>query len=169
MVELKEFARIGSQDGLVNSKKYPPEVVVNCYSLYLLYRSCPKVADATGIPETTIHRWVRDIERNEEMRERYRELVKDCNDAMLGNIEMTMQTALQQVYKKLPEASAAQAATIFGILFDKRSIMLGNAQSASTNVFIDTAGMTDDAKADLLRRALSRTEQPIPAVVEQVD
>ena len=158
MVELKEFQRLGTMDSIVQSNKYSQEVIANCYSLYRLYRSAPKVSELTGINEQTIRSWAQKIERNNELREAYNEISKEINDDLIGNIEVTMQSALQQVYEKLPQASAAQAATIFGILFDKRNIMLGNATQSATNVYIDTSGMDDESKADLLRRALSRTE-----------
>ena len=67
--------------------------------------------------------------------------------------------ALQQVHRKINDASAAQAATIYGILFDKQRIMMDNLSGSSAgNTFIIN-GMSGDDTMQLLQRVLERQKQ----------
>lgn len=155
---------------LVPQTDYTPEFKAHVVSLWLLHRNASYVADMAGCSIATVRRWVDEYEQDAS---RAQELHAAYNDRLqeheLLNMQMVRRRALQQVYDRLPEASAAQAATIYGILFDKEQILRGNAQAAQTNVFIDTSGMSDADKADLLTKALKRTIAPEPLDVEATE
>ena len=71
-----------------------------------------------------------------------------------------MTEAQKQIFKRLPEASAAQAATIYGILADKvRYMTEGSKSQTSTSLHFDLAGLSGDQQAALLDRALQRQQQ----------
>lgn len=149
---------------------YTPEFRAHVVSLWLLHRNASYVADMAGCDNRTVKRWVDEYEQDAN---KAQELHAAYNDRLqeheLLNMQMVRRRALQQVYDRLPEASAAQAATIYGILFDKEQILRGNAQAAQTNVFIDTSGMSDVDKADLLSKALKRTMTSEPLDVEATE
>ena len=155
---------------LVPQTDYTPEFKAHVVSLWLLHRNASYVADMAGCAVPTVLRWVDEYEQDAN---RAQELHAAYNDRLqeheLLNMQMVRRRALQQVYDRLPEASAAQAATIYGILFDKEQILRGNAQAAQTNVFIDTSGMSDADKADLLSKALKRTVASEPLDVEATE
>jgi len=87
-----------------------------------------EIVDATGIPQRTIYdivnlkgKWA-DICQDNEIFRTYRDEVKKV--IQTGSLELAKQ-CLNQIEVKLPQASAAQAAVVFGILHDKERIQAG--------------------------------------------
>lgn len=71
-----------------------------------------------------------------------------------------MSEAQKVIYEKLPQSSAAQAATIYGILADKTRYMTeGSRAGASTSLHFDLAGLSGDEQGKLLDRVLQRQQQ----------
>ena len=126
-----------------------------------LYGSVAAVARDTGIPESTIRNWVKDQKRVlAEIEDRSNYTLDEAVKNQIQNLQFVMNEALQQVHKRIGDASAAQAATIFGILFDKQQIMMGRYdQKQTTNIFIDSSAMSDEEKLILMRRALDRKKE----------
>lgn len=155
-------------DELGVTSRYDRDTITKAIALYSLYHNFNKVGEIMGIGSQTVAKWIHGMEENEKLKEVYKTHGDIIQKDLMAATSITMEKALQVVYDKLDEASSAQAATIFGILFDKRNIMMGNASATNTNVIIDTSGMSDDDKAQLLRRALSRTE-PVSTTAEVVD
>ena len=63
--------------------------------------------------------------------------------------------ALDQVYEKLPEASAAQAAVCFGILFDKERLLSGNSTENISHLHRVELQASDDLAAKLAQALLA--------------
>ncbi len=88
------------------------------------------IEEATGIPPRTIYDivnmkgpWAEIVTNNEVFRE-YRDQVK--KQLQTGSLELAKK-AQNQIDVKLPDASAAQAAVIYGILRDKERMDAGEA------------------------------------------
>lgn len=154
-----------NKDGksLANKRTYTEYQVIQAVALYNLYRDYNKVSLELDIPKATIQSWVQDStnDRNRIVNiEDFSLRTEDARKRLLDSMSFVMTEALQQVHKGIDSASPAQAATIFGILFDKMQIMLGNyANATQNNIYIDMQGMDSTAKADLMRRALNRSDQ----------
>ena len=70
------------------------------------------------------------------------------------------------MWSGLPESSAAQAATIFGILFDKKTIAEhgGTGQTGGAETMIiynDMRSMSDEERAEMLARQAERAKAKI--------
>ena len=141
--------------------RYTAWQVVNALALQRLYGNIAAVARDTGIPDSTVRHWVHNQKKIlETMGEDAPYLVEDAVQKQIKNMQFVMDEALQQVHRRIGDASAAQAATIFGILFDKQQIMLGRYnQQQTTNIFIDSSAMSDEEKLILMQRALDRKRE----------
>ncbi len=141
-------------------RTYSEYQVIQAVSLYNLYHNYAQVSRELDIPVATIQSWVRGDKGTVPVDEKITDFsmrTEAGQKRMLDAMQMVMSEALQQVHKKINDTSAAQAATIFGILFDKMQIMLGNAQQiTNNNILIDLSGMTADDKQRLMQRALAR-------------
>lgn len=148
---------------LANKRTYTEYQVIQAVALYNLYRDYQKVSVELDIPAATVKSWVLDQRGNGDRTagiEDFSLRTEDARKRLLDSMSFVMTEALQQVHKGIDQASPAQAATIFGILFDKMQIMLGNyANATQNNIYIDMQGMDQNAKADLMRRALNRSDQ----------
>jgi len=88
------------------------------------------IVEATGIPQRTIYNIVNmkgpwaDIVQNERLFNEYRVEVK--KQLQTGSLEIA-KGALHQIERRLPEASAAQASVIYGIVGDKERMDSGEA------------------------------------------
>lgn len=129
-------------------------------ALYRLYGSYPRVSEMTGIPPSTIQSWVsgktnvlaKIVNVNEKIEKEYK--------LMLQNNLMLMNRAQQVIYEKLPQSSAAQAATIYGIVFDKcDKIINGRQEQHTTNLHINVGNLSAEEQYAILDRALQRQEQ----------
>lgn len=157
---------------ITGRRKYSDWQVVQAVSLYNLYHDFQQVSQELDIPAATIQSWVNGggksmLTAEERLGDDYTVRTQEGQKRMLDAMQMVMTEALQQVHKRIKDTSAAQAATIFGILFDKMQTMLGNAQQVTNNnILIDMSGMSQDDKQRLMQRALARqqsAEIPEPA------
>lgn len=141
-------------------RRYTDQDVINAIALYRLYHNYEEVSRELRIPAPTIHDWVNNRHGMQDRIDFLSKRVDDAAKRMYGNMQYVMDEALQQIHRRLGDASAAQAATIFGILFDKQQVMLGNqAQQTTNNIYIDTGGMSDEDKLMLMQRALDRKRE----------
>lgn len=140
--------------------KYAEHEILEAVALYRLYGSYPRVSEMTGIPPSTIQSWVsgktnvlaKIVNVNEKIEKEYK--------LMLQNNLMLMNRAQQVIYEKLPQSSAAQAATIYGIIFDKNDkIMNGRQEQHTTNLHINVGNLSAEEQYAILDRALQRQEQ----------
>ena len=144
-------------------RTYQEWQVIQAVSLYNLYHNYQQVSKELDIPAETIRSWVKGGSNIDSAERRFGDdfslRTTEGTKRMLDAMQMVMGEALQQVHKKIGDTSAAQAATIFGILFDKMQIMLGNSQQiTNNNILIDMSGMTADDKQRLMARALARQQ-----------
>lgn len=142
------------------NSKYAEHEILEAVALYRLYGSYPRVSEMTGIPPSTIQSWVsgktnvlaKIVNVNEKIEKEYK--------LMLQNNLMLMNRAQQVIYEKLPQSSAAQAATIYGIIFDKNDkIMNGRQEQHTTNLHINVGNLSAEEQYAILDRALQRQEQ----------
>ena len=142
------------------NSKYAEHEILEAVALYRLYGSYPRVSEMTGIPPSTIQTWVsgktnvlaKIVNVNEKIEKEYK--------LMLQNNLMLMNRAQQVIYEKLPQSSAAQAATIYGIIFDKNDkIMNGRQEQHTTNLHINVGNLSAEEQYTILDRALQRKEQ----------
>ena len=142
------------------NSKYAEHEILEAVALYRLYGSYPRVSEMTGIPPSTIQSWVsgktnvlaKIVNVNEKIEKEYK--------LMLQNNLMLMNRAQQVIYEKLPQSSAAQAATIYGIIFDKNDkIMNGRQEQHTTNLHINVGNLSAEEQYTILDRALQRKEQ----------
>lgn len=140
--------------------KYAEHEILEAVALYRLYGSYPRVAEMTGIPPSTIQSWVsgstnvlaKIVNLSEKLDNEYK--------LMLQNNLMLMNRAQQVIYEKLPQSSAAQAATIYGIIFDKNDkLMNGRQEQHTTNLHINVGNLSAEEQYAILDRALQRQEQ----------
>lgn len=133
--------------------------VIRVLALYNLYRNLNQVSRETGVPVTTVHRWVTEKDKRTANINHYDQRLQETQDQLMQAMGFVGQEALQQIHKKLPDASAAQAATIYGILFDKQQILSGSNNQASVNLSFDLTGLSADDTASLMQRVLDRQRQ----------
>lgn len=142
------------------NSKYAEHEILEAVALYRLYGSYPRVSEMTGIPPSTIQSWVsgktnvlaKIVNVNEKIEKEYK--------LMLQNNLMLMNRAQQVIYEKLPQSSAAQAATIYGIIFDKNDkLMNGRQEQHTTNLHINVGNLSAEEQYAILDRALQRQEQ----------
>lgn len=140
--------------------KYAEHEILEAVALYRLYGSYPRVSEMTGIPPSTIQSWIsgstnvlaKIVNLSEKLDNEYK--------LMLQNNLMLMNRAQQVIYEKLPQSSAAQAATIYGIIFDKNDkIMNGRQEQHTMNLHINVGNLSAEEQYAILDRALQRQEQ----------
>lgn len=139
--------------------KYSDQDIINVHALYDLYHSIPRVSEELHIPEGTVRQWILNPSEFVKARQAgmvdYDFRVKQTRDRMIRSTGYVLDRALQQVNDKISESSAAQAATIFGILYDKLEKMTSNGETAGSGLTVNLQ-MSDDDKLDLLQRVLDR-------------
>jgi len=110
------------------------------------------IVDATGLPQRTIYNIVNlvgpwaEIVTNNEIFQRYRNEVKKM--IQTGSLELS-KACLNQIEVKLPQASAAQAAVVFGILHDKERIQAGE---SNLNIAVHVTKEDLASREDVLAR-----------------
>lgn len=145
----------------VERRSYTDDDVARVFALYNLYHNQAQVSRETGIPAPTINRWITgtDAERRKALMGNFDQRVQATQDKLMKAMGFVAGEALQQVHRKINDASAAQAATIYGILFDKQRLAMENLSGSSTgNTFIIN-GMSGDDTMQLLQRVLERQKQ----------
>lgn len=160
MADSKPKKRNRKKNEVMNSKGYSDEDFIRVMALYNLYHNLSQVSRETGISLTTVRRWVLsdDTDKFKDI-QCYDQRLQSTQDRLMQSMGFVADEALQQVHKKLPEASAAQAATIYGILFDKQQIMAGNTNQGTLNLSFDLSGMSADDTASLMQRVLDRQKE----------
>ena len=167
MAKTKKKRDRSPQKEVMQAKGYSDEDYIRVMALYNLYHNKSQVARETGISLSTIQRWITNARGNRaEKIKHYDQRLKQTQDRLMQTMGFVADEALQQVHKKLPEASAAQAATIYGILFDKQQIMAGNAGTTNLNLSFDMSGMSADDATSLMQRVLDRQRQSAPIPVD---
>ena len=121
-----------------------------------------QTAQAFNLPYKTVQNWV------VEYRDQEPETVTDTEEqmavykkALTAEMRNVMGLALKQVVKRLDGATAYQATTIFGILFDKVNIMEGTATPAAGSLTINNTyinQMPDQEAEKLMAKALQRMQ-----------
>ncbi len=121
-----------------------------------------EIVEATGIPRRTIYgiiygepEW-REILNNDERFKEYRNEVK--KQLQTGTLELS-QKCLIQIEDKLPAASAAQAAVVYGIIFDKERLQAGE---STENVAVINKRDLEDEDRLLAKLAASIIEDKGP-------
>lgn len=155
---------------------YTDEDVIRVLALYNLYHNMSEVSRETGFPLATIQRWIAkerdaDPDRPSTRIQYYDQRLKQTQDRLMHTMGFVADEALQQVHKKLPDASAAQAATIYGILFDKQQLMSGNAGGQGNTFHFNLSNLSADDAANLMERVLDRQRQTraVPVSAQVVD
>lgn len=139
---------------------YTEPEILRAVALYKLYGSYAQVSRETGIAVSTIYRWVNDSTSATAKIGNFENKLESAYSKLIDNSIFLMTEAQKQIYERLPGASAAQAATIYGILADKvRYMTEGSKSQTSTSLHFDLAGLSGDQQAALLDRALQRQQQ----------
>lgn len=158
------------------TSQYTDEQVIEVKALYQIYGSCRRVAEMVDIPEGTVYDWISAEWREDrtdpatKIRD-YEQRLQATHKRLVANSMYLMSKAQQQISDKLPEASAAQAATIYGILADKVRYatqdtgLLGGSGSASLH--INLGSMSSDDQAALISRVLERHQAAQAAPAEE--
>ena len=140
--------------------KYSEREIIEAVALYRLYGNFRKVSQMTEIPEQTIRQWVNGHHNTLAKIVNAQEKIDSEYKLMLQNNLMLMNRAQQVIYEKLPQSSAAQAATIYGIIFDKNDkLMNGRQEQHTTNLHINVGNLSAEEQYAILDRALQRQEQ----------
>lgn len=148
-------------------RSYSSWQITQALALYSLYGNLTQVSEELDIPAGTIQNWVRGNKNATPVDVRVEDFSLRSEEArkrLIDSMSFVATEALQQVHRKLPDTSAAQAATIYGILYDKLQIALGNFQQVTNqNILIDMSGMSEGDKTLLMQRVLDRQAEG-PAV-----
>ena len=130
----------------------PLDLAATALELYQIDGSAARVARQLDVPRTTVNDIVNSYGR-------WSELATDASFVSLRqeqkrNLQACtakiMSQAMVQIERRLPDASAPQAAMVYGILFDKDRLM---ANESTSNVAVRDIGSIDDL-ADKLRGEL---------------
>lgn len=139
---------------------YTDDQVAKAVALYKLYGSYTRVSQDTGIPVQTLSSWMNGKNQVLAKVSNLEEKVNLAYSKLIDNSMFLMSEAQKVIYEKLPQSSAAQAATIYGILADKTRYMTeGSRAGASTSLHFDLAGLSGDEQGALLDRVLQRQQQ----------
>ena len=128
------------------------------------YGSLAQVCKERGIPYETARGWVRDRDSLGFPKSDTIALIKDQwvdkGQDLVARVFENAELALKQVKMKLPEASASQAAVVFGIMMDKVPVM----QAAA----VDTGNTKESAvsKDDVLKLAKTLVDCLEPDIVD---
>ena len=139
---------------------YTDDQVAKAVALYKLYGSYTRVSQDTGISVQTLSSWINGKNQVLAKVSNLEEKVNLAYSKLVDNSMFLMSEAQKVIYEKLPQSSAAQAATIYGILADKTRYMTeGSRSGASTSLHFDLAGLSGDEQGKLLDRVLQRQQQ----------
>lgn len=137
--------------------KYSDELKISALAHYDLDGRIRTTAKKFGIPPSTLTDWIEkrkdgvldvpDVDKRVELSKSY----------FIDQSKEIMGQALTVVKQKLNQASAAQAATIYAILYDKVALMEGNQQgsngSTTNNIIVN---MSEEEKAAFMGKVLGR-------------
>lgn len=134
---------------------HSPEEVLRVLSIYKLTQSPTIASERTGVPYSTVQRWVGgDVPFKFDDAN----MLSAFEKREILTVSFLKDEALQQVYRRLPDASAAQAATIYGILADKQIAMksINEHKSDNTFIFADSSLSMED-KLSIIERVAARS------------
>lgn len=135
--------------------KHSQDDVMRVLSIYKLTQSPSLASERTGVPYSTVQRW---ISGDIPFTASDTRIIEEYEKRELLTISLLKDEALQQIFTKLPAASAAQAATIYGILTDKQIAMKSINEHKSDNTFIFAdSSMSIEDKLSIIDRVASRT------------
>lgn len=144
-----------------NDNKHSQADVMRVLSIYKLTQSPSLASERTGVPYSTVQRW---ISGDIPFTASDTRIIEEYEKRELLTISLLKDEALQQIFTKLPAASAAQAATIYGILADKQIAMksINEHKSDNTFIFADSSLSMED-KLSIIERVAARS-RPTAAV-----
>ena len=154
MIPEVELPKVDTSDKRTRTEeKYPIPLMVKALSIARLMDSPTQASEATGIPRQTIDNWLKGILP---LSLKDNEVIRFYTDKELGDLRFLRNESLQQVFNKLPSASAAQAATVYGILTDKMMAMERMSGNFTQNTFIFSGDMSAEDKLDLIEKVAKR-------------
>lgn len=171
-ITLSEMAEQLPATGKKHWSKFSDQDIINALALYDLYHSVPKVAAELHISEGTVREWVYNqsefiINRKAGMVD-YDIRIQETRNRMIRSMGYVLDKSLQVISDKLEDSSAAQAATIFGILYDKLDKAVNNDSTVSSGITVNV-NMSDNDKLDLLQRVLDRQKAAAEAEQKIID
>lgn len=144
-----------------NYTRHSDNEIAKAIAMYDVEQNISAVARQFKVPFSTAARWIKN-------REKYlgkvedgtavvaREIYELQKDHLIStNIELQTM-ALDQVKKKIGEANALQAATIYGILHDKLSKSVGENVGTGNTMNIMLNGMDSEQAAVIMERVVGR-------------
>lgn len=135
--------------------KHSQADVMRVLSIYKLTQSPTIASERTGVPYSTVQRW---ISGDIPFTASDTRIIEEYEKRELLTISLLKDEALQQIFTKLPAASAAQAATIYGILTDKQLALRSIEQHKSDQTFIFAdSSMSIDDKLSIIEKVAQRS------------
>ena len=139
----------------------PLEKAAAAEALYERLGNQKAVGDALGMPRETVRDIINGHNRWSEVRHDASYTALRLEQKRILQVAGTklMSQALTQIEKRLPDASAPQAAMVYGILFDKDRLMAG---ASTQNIGVRTSNEISnlDSLADALRGELIKRKSP---------
>ena len=149
MTKPKQEAQRTALEGYdFSGSKYGNEDRRNAVVNYQVHGSYKKTAEVTGIPASTIRGWAKSdwwLDVSTTVR-------AETDDKVRAKMLQIVDSAQDRVLEALPEASAAQAATVMGISFDKVRIL-------DNQPTVITQGSSGGIQAQLEELSTQLTEQ----------
>lgn len=153
-------------------RKHSDTLKVSAITRYDLTHQLRATAREFDIPPTTLSTWLTEREKGTLDIVDLEERIEHTKKELLDNTKTAMSKALQVIIDKVDNCNAYQAATIYGILFDKAEKMEGagrEGQGSTTNNFI-IGSLGEDEAMKLLTRTFDRMKgKDIIEVDGQVD
>lgn len=139
---------------------YPQELKLQAVALSLVYGSASKAAKELDLPADTVRKWKDSMEADPEIMK----AIEERKGSLVNRMQLVMDRALEQTWSRMGDASAAQAATIFGILFDKKTIAEHGGSNVdngveTTIIYNDLRSMDAEDKEEMLQRILNRKKR----------
>lgn len=137
--------------------KYSNTEVIEAVALARLYGNIKKAAKELGISYDTLYNWANKKYKSNEIVDFDRH-VAEAYETMLQNNLFLMSESQRVIHEKLPAASAAQAATIYGILFDKNKILMDMSRETvgSGQIPINVEAISVEEQDALIERYMQR-------------
>ena len=137
----------------------PLDKAASAMALYELDGSASRVARRLDMPRGTVHDIVNGYGRWSEVANdsSFQQLRQEQKRHLQAASAKIMSQALVRIEEKLPDASAPQAAMVYGILFDKDRLMAGestqNVGVRTTNEILNLDSIADALRGELVKRA----------------
>ena len=132
---------------------YSKDEKLQAAAIYVVTGRQDKAAEAIGAGRCVVHAWI--SRGDEDWLDAVARAQEVYDETIPHQLAGHMTRALEVMTEKLPEATASQAATIYGILFDKRQIAMNRPTSIT--------GKRDDAERRLSEIAAKLESKTKPA------